>query len=481
MAKVLTVSELNEQVRDLLLSEFNSVEVEGEILQLSKSAAGHYYFILKDEKASISCALFRNRVFYLKSRLAEGLKVRIKGEVSLYAANGRYQLVAHEVVEAGPARLYQAFLTLKETLSQQGFFDLAHKKILPGFIRRVGIVTSPKGAAIRDILKSLKEGMVEEIIIYPTRVQGKGSELEIAAAIDLANERQEVDVLIIARGGGSLEDLWAFNTVEVVKAIYRSKLPTVSGVGHETDTTLSDFSADIRMHTPTAAAEFVALKRKNLKSQVNQLLETLQDKMHRLFNEKSQGLDWQRERLSHPKELLNQVEDGLRYEKLYLQQKIGAHLQFYRQSLYRLHETLRGAGEKLKNYWFWLNSKQTELKFSLLRKKEVVIYEVSLQNSTLIQKKPNLESWQNDLIELKRELITKQQELLIKSQETLLHSQRLLNAYSPESILARGYSLVEKVEGGLIRNNTDIKAGDRVKIRFAQGGADAVIKKSYLT
>ncbi len=479
MAEVLTVSELNERVRDLLLSEFNLVEVEGEILQLSKSSAGHYYFILKDEKASISCALFRNRVFYLKNRLQEGLKVRVKGEVSLYAATGRYQLVAQDITEAGPARLYQSFLALKEMLSQRGIFDAAHKKPLPAFIRRVGIVTSPEGAAIRDILKSLAEGMVEDIIIYPTRVQGKDSELEIAAAIDLANERQEVDVLIVARGGGSLEDLWAFNTLKVVEAIYRSTLPTISGVGHETDTTLSDFSADIRMHTPTAAAEFLTPKRKNLKLEVNQLLETLKDRMHRILNEKSQGLDWQRERLSHPKQLLKQTEDDLRYLKLYFQQQLGAQLQFYRQNLYSFYETLRMAEEKLKKYWLWLRDRKVELKFAIVRKKEAAVYQVFLLNSSLTQRRPNLKHWQDELIALNKQLITKQRTRLVESQEALLQGERLLNAYSPESVLARGYSLVEKEDGRLIRNHTDIKAGDKVKIRFAQGGADAMIKKSY--
>ncbi len=256
---VYSVSRLNREAKDLLEHSFPPMWVEGEISNFSRPASGHWYFSLKDDKAQVRCAMFRNRNYLLPSAPKDGDKVLLRAQISLYEARGEYQLIAEHLEPAGLGALQRAFEELKKKLQAEGLFDPAHKKRLPPLPRCIGIITSPTGAAIRDILTTLRRRYPLGVaVLYPVPVQGAEAPPAIMRALQTACERAECDVLILARGGGSLEDLWAFNDEQLARAIYACPIPTISAVGHEIDFTIADFVTDLRAPTPTAAAELVS-------------------------------------------------------------------------------------------------------------------------------------------------------------------------------------------------------------------------------
>jgi exodeoxyribonuclease VII large subunit len=256
---VYTVSKLNQQIRDLLEQRFAALWIEGEISNFKRAPSGHWYFSLKDSTAQVRCAMFRLQNNGLAFIPRDGLQVLIYARVSLYAERGDYQLIIEHLEEAGDGLLRRAFEALKTRLAQEGLFDASHKKSLPKFPHCIGIITSPGGAAIHDILNVLERRAASiSVIIYPTLVQGSEAKNQIVRALNLANQRQECDVLILARGGGSLEDLWSFNEEIVARAIFSSEIPIITGIGHEIDFTIADFVAAHRAPTPSAAAELVS-------------------------------------------------------------------------------------------------------------------------------------------------------------------------------------------------------------------------------
>ena len=256
--KIYRVSEITRLIRVALENEFGSLWIEGEMSNLRRSAPGHLYFTLKDEKAQIKAVFFKGSQRGLTFELKDGLKVRVYGEISVYEASGQYQIVVRKVEEAGKGGLQEAFEALKKKLAEEGLFDESRKKPMPVLPQHVGIVTSPTGAAIHDILNILSRRFPNlHIVIAPVKVQGEGAAREIADAIDWFNERGGMDVMIVGRGGGSLEDLWCFNEEVIARAIARSRIPIISAVGHEIDFTISDFVADLRAPTPSAAAELM--------------------------------------------------------------------------------------------------------------------------------------------------------------------------------------------------------------------------------
>lgn len=257
--QIFTITEINRAVRYLLEDRFFSIWVEGEVSNLLQHSSGHWYFSLKDRQAQIRCAMFRSNNLRLNFNPVDGMHVLVRAKVSLYENRGDYQLIVDHMEDAGLGALQRQFEQLKNKLEKNGLFLETHKKTVPAFPETIGVITSPTGAAIRDILHVLKRRYsYANIIIYPVLVQGDMAADQIATAIKTANERAEVDVLILARGGGSLEDLWAFNEEIVANAIFESALPIVSGVGHEIDFTIADFAADVRAPTPSAAAETVS-------------------------------------------------------------------------------------------------------------------------------------------------------------------------------------------------------------------------------
>ena len=299
---ILSVADLNAEVNQLLIRGFPLLWVEGEISNLSRPSSGHLYFSLKDNKSQIRSAMFRNRNMKLSIKPENGMKVLVRGRVGLYEPRGDYQLIVEHMEDAGVGQLQKQFEALKLKLSQAGLFDEANKKELPEYPKRIGIITSPTGAAIRDILHVLgRRSPHTPILIYPVAVQGDASKTQIEAAIRQANLETNVDkkcdVIILTRGGGSIEDLWSFNEENVAKAIYRSEIPIICGVGHEIDFTIADFVADMRAPTPSAAAELITADRVQLLTDVIQTRLWLQQTIQKNIQEKQQKLNWLEARL----------------------------------------------------------------------------------------------------------------------------------------------------------------------------------------
>ncbi|NOT16332.1 MAG: exodeoxyribonuclease VII large subunit [Methylotenera sp.] len=305
--QILTVSELNRLTRELLEQAFPLFWVSGEISNLTRAASGHWYFSLKDASAQVKCVMFKGRNSYVDFTPREGDKIEARCTVTLYEARGDFQLTVEYVQRAGLGALFEAYEKLKNKLSAEGFFDAAYKQEIPKNPSTIGIITSPDAAALHDVLTTLKRRNPNvKVIIYPSPVQGKGAAELLAKAIRTANQREEVDTLIICRGGGSLEDLWQFNEEIVARAIDDSAIPIISGVGHETDFTICDFVADVRAATPTAAAELATPSRDALLNALKQCAIQLAKNMQLALNQQAQSLDYLSRRLSSPTQLIAQ-------------------------------------------------------------------------------------------------------------------------------------------------------------------------------
>ncbi|MBT9591119.1 MAG: exodeoxyribonuclease VII large subunit [Thiobacillus sp.] len=433
---VLTVSELNRMARRALESQLPLLWVEGEVSNFVRAASGHWYFSLKDASAQVRCVMFRGRNQFSDFTPANGDHVEIRALPSLYEARGEFQLGAESIRRAGAGRLYEAFLKLKARLEAEGLFDPLGKRALPRFPRCIGIVTSPQAAALHDILTALARRMPGlPVILYPTPVQGAGAGALIAAAIRAAGERAECDVLLICRGGGSLEDLWAFNDEAVVRAIAASPMPVVSGVGHETDFTLADFAADLRAPTPTAAAELVSPVREELLQHVERLARQLHHQFARKQQNETQRLDYLSRRLVHPAEQLRrqQLELGQWTQRLHNATRT-------RLTRERLH--LAQLSQRLVTPLHVVHREQQRLDALTARAQRAV-------QSGLVQRQLNLARFDSSLGHL-----------------------------SPEGVLARGYSIVQLENGKLVQDAAQLKAGDSIGIRLHRGQARATIKST---
>jgi exodeoxyribonuclease VII large subunit len=299
--KILSVSELNRLAREVLEMSFPLFWVSGEVSNFTKAASGHWYFSLKDSSAQVKCVMFKGRNSYVDFMPREGDHIEARCTVTLYEARGDFQLTVEFVQNAGLGALFEAFEKLKIKLAHEGLFDAAYKQAIPKFPKTIGIVTSPDAAALRDVLTTLKRrNPTINVIIYPTPVQGKGAAEMIAKAIHSANQRAECDTLIICRGGGSMEDLWQFNEEIVARAIDECTIPTISGVGHETDFTICDFVVDVRAATPTAAAELACQDMQTLKNQIKTLWNRLGRRMDTGLQAHAQKLDFLARRLISP-------------------------------------------------------------------------------------------------------------------------------------------------------------------------------------
>ncbi|GIZ51461.1 exodeoxyribonuclease VII large subunit [Noviherbaspirillum aridicola] len=300
-SQVISVSALNQAVSRMLERSFPLAWVSGEISNFTRAASGHWYFTLKDDAAQVRAVMFRGRAQYAGFTPREGDKVEVRALVTLYAPRGDYQLNVEAIRRAGVGNLYEAFLRLKEKLNAEGLFDPARKRPLALFARTVGIVTSPQAAALRDVLSTLRRRAPHvRVILYPAPVQGEGAAQKIAQAIATASARAEADVLLVCRGGGSIEDLWSFNEEVVARAIAACSVPVISGVGHETDVTIADFAADLRAPTPTAAAEMAATPRADWLALLAGQAQLLQRGLQRRLAERAQTLDWLSRRLVSP-------------------------------------------------------------------------------------------------------------------------------------------------------------------------------------
>lgn len=322
---VYKVSEVTRRIRQLLEAEFPSLWIEGEVSNFKRHTSGHIYFTLKDAAAQINAVFFARENQSLRFELKDGLQVICMGRISVFDQRGQYQLYVNRVEPKGLGALQLAFLQLKEKLEKEGLFEAARKKPIPAYPKRIGIVTSPTGAAIQDMLKIFrKRSFGLHVFLYPVRVQGEGAGREISEAIDRLNQMGSFDLLIVGRGGGSLEDLWAFNEEEVARAIARSEIPVISAVGHEIDWTISDFVADFRAHTPTAAAEKVLMHWDELASRLREHRQRMQIAVQNLLTAKREQLAHLKEAyafrqpLSYVRQMAQRVDELLRQMQNYL-------------------------------------------------------------------------------------------------------------------------------------------------------------------
>ena len=437
--RVYTVSDLNRAARGLLEGGFPLLWVEGELSNLARPASGHLYFSLKDAQAQLRCALFKNRGQLLRFKPADGMKVLVRGRVSLYEPRGDFQFIAEHMEEAGHGALQRAFEELKAKLTAEGLFDPARKRPLPAVPRCIGVITSPSGAALRDILSVIRRRYpLTRVILYPVPVQGEGSGAKIAAMLATASARAECDVLILARGGGSLEDLWAFNEEAVARAIRASRIPVVSGVGHEIDFTIADFAADLRAPTPTGAAELVTPDQEEWEHHLQQWGSRLVRAERRLLQDLQQRVDWCAARLLqlHPGRVLRERAERLDELQGRLRNTLRVQLQNDRHRLANLAAALRGHSPVQR-------VRQAAERLAGLRAR--------LQGGTQLQ--------------------------LAAIGQRLALAARALDTVSPLATLQRGYAIVSEAGSGRVLSHaTGLHAGQTVRGQMADGSFLAEIK-----
>ena len=428
---IYSVSRLNREVRVLLERGFGSLWLEAEISNLAKPGSGHWYFSLKDAAAQVRCAMFRQRNMLCGFVPRDGQKVLVRARIGLYEPRGEYQLIVDHMEEAGLGALKRQFEELSAKLKQEGLFAAERKRPLPGLPKRIGIITSPTGAAVRDILHVLARRFpAAAVLIYPVPVQGAQAAAEIVAALEVAGRRAECDVLILARGGGSLEDLWAFNDERLARAVVASPIPVITGIGHEIDFTIADFAADVRAPTPSAAAELVVPDAEEWLNSFVRLGARLQRAVRRRLAERGERLRWLMGRAA----LLSPTV------------RLGAHAQRLdelEQSLIRaLRRRLQERRERLR----WLTGRAALLRPSTRLTQE----RLGLENLT----ERLYRGWQN---------------AQSARRERLLPLVRTLSAVSPLATLERGYAIVSVEGGAILRNAEDAKPGTLVEARLAQG------------
>jgi len=436
--RVYTVSDLTARIRDLLARNFTDVSVQGEISNCRPATSGHIYFTLKDERAQVRCVFFKQQQRGMRFRPEDGLKVTVRGSVSVYEARGEYQIYVESLEPLGRGALQVAFEQLKKKLDTEGLFDPARKKALPLLPSRIGLITSPAGAAVRDVVRILKRRFPNvHLSLFPVRVQGEGAAEEIVQALAHFNRKRSADVILVVRGGGSIEDLWAFNEEKVARAIASSVIPVISGVGHETDFTIADFVADVRASTPSAAAELVVQTRREFDKHVADLRESLETlvryrllelsrRVHELAGRRGfrRPLDLLRQRRQRADELTSRLALGLR-----------ARLELSRKRLTAAH---------LRIARFDFRAKVAALRLRLEKQSQ------------------DLGARTERLLRLKRE---RWQGLTLQMQER-----------SPLKVLERGYAIATDMAGVALRDVNQVLVGDEVRIQLHRGRLTTEVK-----
>lgn len=433
MSEVLTVSELNRRARLALEKALPSCWVGGEISNLTRASSGHWYFTLKDAQAGVRCAMFRNRNQYVDWQPREGDQVEVRAQATLYEPRGDYQLIVEAMRRAGAGDLFAAFLRLKAKLEGEGLFDPANKRELPPYPRAIGVITSPQAAALRDVLTTLKRRWpAADVILYPSPVQGAEAPAGLRAALAQAVARRECDVLLLVRGGGSLEDLWAFNDEALARAIAASPIPVVSGIGHETDFTIADFVADLRAPTPTGAAQLATPDREEQAQHLDHLMQRRHQALRRRMDMQAQRLDSLTRRLRHPAQ-------GLAEQRRHLN-----HL-----------------GERLTR--------------AALAGRERAGQRLARLRLGLQAARPNPAA--------QREKITRLQTALAHAWARRPERQRLasltaqLGPLNPQAVLQRGYSVTRDAAGQVVRDAATLREGERLHLTFAHGETEATVTR----
>jgi exodeoxyribonuclease VII large subunit len=437
--KIYTVSALTEQIKDLLEEHFDFVWVEGEISNFRSPSSGHYYMVLKDEKAQIRAVMFRPQTRYLKFTPEDGMSVIAQGRIGLYQPRGEYQIILDYLEPLGVGALALAFEQLKKRLAAQGVFDEEVKRPLPYLPQRVAVITSPTGAAIRDFLEIILRRFANiQILIVPVKVQGDEATAEMVEALDMVNQELDVDVIVLTRGGGSLEDLWAFNQEELALAIRASRIPVVSAVGHEIDITISDLAADLRAPTPSAAAELLVMEKESL----------------------VEGLNGMKDRL---------------------ESNLKAHITHLSQRLLLLSKGLRDPRKRIGDCWMRLD----EINGRLIRMMDLTLQDrikhlASEGRALLLHSPMNMFASLGEKIHFQRRTLT----LIIvrrlkENRVSMSHLEERINDLNPLSVLNRGYSITRKLPENLIlKDVAGVKKGDRVHVTLAEGELECEIEKA---
>jgi exodeoxyribonuclease VII large subunit len=427
---VIPVSALNRAIANTLERNFPLSWISGEVSNFTRAASGHWYFSIKDAGAQIRCVMFRGRAQHAEFTPREGDRIEVRALVTMYEPRGELQLSVEAVRRTGQGRLYEAFLRLKALLEAQGLFDPARKRALPTHPRAIGIVTSLQAAALRDVLTTLaRRAPHVPVIIYPAPVQGAGVSAKLAAMVAAANQRNEIDVLIVCRGGGSIEDLWAFNEEVLARAIAESRVPVVSGVGHETDFTIADFAADVRAPTPTAAAELVSPQRALLLRELEQRQDALARALQRSLEQRAQQLDWLARRLVSPAQKLERQ----------------------REQLVQLRTRLAGAVQR--------SLREGHARFSLVQLR-------------WRRARPDALRAQRDLAQMSLRLRTVFARRLERRHAQLSELAAKTTLLSPRRTLERGYAALLDAQGRAVRSPDALKPGRSVTVYLAHGVAD---------
>lgn len=422
-------------MRDLLEHRYPLLWVAGEISNCVRAKSGHLYFSLKDDAAQVRCVMFRNRGQYLDWEPREGLRVEVRALVTLYEARGDFQLNVETMRRSGQGALFEAFLRLRDKLDKEGLFDSAHKKPLPAYPRRIGIVTSMQAAALRDVLTTLaRRNPSIAVIIYPAPVQGDGAAQQLAAAIAAAARRDECDVLILCRGGGSIEDLWAFNDEGLARAIHACPIPVVTGIGHETDFTIAEFVADRRAATPTAAAELAAPARAEMLADLRQLRRSLLRQMQFALEARAQRVDSLAGRLQSPAERLAASSARL------------------------------GAARARLGAAFALCTRNAEWRLSHAVRR-------------IAAAMPNLGVLEHRIGQMETALRRATAHRLVALEEDLARLALGLAHLDPAAVLERGYAIARRPDGSVVRTSAGLRAGDALELSFAHGSAAVRVEK----
>lgn len=432
---VLSVSELNRAARRALEENFPLLWIAGEVSGFVRHGSGHCYFTLKDREAQVGCVMFRQRAALLGFLPRNGERVEVLAFVTLYEPRGQFQLNVETLRRGGLGALFEAFERLKAKLQGEGLFDAARKRPLPRFARAVGVVTSREGAALRDFLSTLARRMPGIAVrVYPTPVQGEGAATRIAGALRIAGERAECDVLVVCRGGGSIEDLWAFNDEAVARAIAASPIPVVSGVGHETDFTIADFVADVRAPTPTAAAELVSPSRAELAERLGEHGRRLARSVWRWLEQRMQQVDYLGRRLMSPAELL-------RHRRSHL-----AHL-------------------------------ASRLRAAEAASRAASAHRVALAARRHAAVLPGVAGLAARVDTLRHRLATSAHRGLERRGDGVGRLAAQLAHLNPAAVLARGYSITRREDGSIVRAAADVQVDERLALTFAQGGAQVRVEE----
>jgi exodeoxyribonuclease VII large subunit len=481
--RIWKVGELTARIRELLEGAFRDISVEGEVSNFKAAQSGHLYFTLKDASAQIRCVCFREQARALKFRPEDGLHVTVRGSIGVYDPRGEYQIYVSHIEPVGLGALQLAFEQLKKRLEAEGLFAPERKKPLPVLPRRIGVVTSPTGAAIRDILRVLKRRFPNaHVLLFPVKVQGEGAAKEIAEGIAYFTRAKAAEVLIVARGGGPLEDLWAFNEEIVARSIAASQIPVITGVGHETDFTIADFVADLRAPTPSAAAEIVVRSRQEFERHIADDQRSIAQRMRYLLSQ------WRhRARDLETHNAFRQLERLIHRRRQQVDELSSSFAVSMRLRLAMARQRLTRAGTQISSFDLRtraeiLRRRIDEQRGALLAALERLVTRRRRLLSSVQVRFVALD-WRARIGRLRRALDERSTELRLRAERLLVAKRRLLQAAaltlderSPLRILERGYAIAYDASGIVLRSPDQVAAGDEISVRLARGTLDATVR-----